>query len=93
MKALLTTALLFAVAGSAVAWDNWNIESRGGNEFEMRPRYDYDYTQRYRGEIESDGYTRMRNPYTGDTLRGYVEDDGYGRLRDSDGNTWKVRPR
>lgn len=34
-----------------------------------------DPTYRYRGEIEDDGYVRMRN-LNGDTLRGYVESDG-----------------
>jgi len=86
MKIFLAISLVVTTT-AAVAWDRWDIESTGGNEAEMKPRYNYDYSQRYRGEIESDGYTRMRNPYSGDRLRGYIDDDGFGRLRDSDGNS------
>lgn len=47
-----------------------------------------DPTYRYRGEIEDDGYVRMRN-LNGDTLRGYVESDGSVRLRNFDGETYR----
>lgn len=47
-----------------------------------------DPTYRYRGEVESDGYVRVRN-LNGDTLRGYVESDGSVRLRNYDGDTYR----
>ena len=97
MKTLLAFALL-TTATTAVAWDRWDVESSGrnfggGNEVEMRPRYNYDYTQRYRGDVDAGGNMQLRNPHTGNKLRGYVDDTGYGRLRDRDGNTWRVKPR
>lgn len=58
----------------------------------MRQKYNYELTDRYRGNIENEGYTRMRD-LNGNTLRGYIKDDGYGKLRDQDGNTYQVRPR
>ena len=60
-------------------------------EIEMRKKYDYDPSNKYRGEIERDGSVRMKN-YNGDVLRGTIEQDGYGKLRDSDGNTYRVKP-
>lgn len=45
-------------------------------------------TYRYRGEVERDGYVRVRN-LNGDTLRGYVERDGSVRLRNYDGDTYR----
>jgi len=73
------------------AEEKWIIE-RSGDELMMKPKYNYDYDRRYKGEIESDGSVRMRNPYSGETLRGYVDKDGYGKLRGSEGNVWKIRP-
>ena len=46
----------------------------------------------FRGTIDNDGYTRMRD-YNGNTLRGYIENDGYGTLRNDEGNTYRVKPR
>lgn len=63
----------------------------GSTEVEMRRKYDYNPMNKYRGEIDSDGSVRMRN-YKGDVLRGNIEPDGYGKLRDSDGNTYRVKP-
>ncbi|KJR40801.1 hypothetical protein MCHI_003302 [Candidatus Magnetoovum chiemensis] len=73
------------------AWD-WEIKSDGtSNGVEMKRKYDYDYSNKYRGTIDNDGYVRMRN-YNGSNLRGYIENDGYGKLRDYNGNTWSVKP-
>ena len=92
MKKLFAGVIILLITSSAFAGERWIIEG-SGDDVRMRPQYDYDYSRRYRGEIEDDGYTRLRNPYTGDTLRGYIDQDGYGRLRDSKGNTLRVRPR
>lgn len=69
----------------------YGVSIGGSTEIEMRPKYDYDPANKYRGEIESDGYVRTRN-MNGDTLRGSIDSDGYGRLRDDDGNTIRVTP-
>ena len=61
-------------------------------DIEMRRKNDYDPSNKYRGEIESDGSIRMRNN-NGDRLRGQIDSDGYGKLRDQDGNTYRVKPR
>ena len=97
MKGLLFAAviLLFSLLFSAAkiaAEDRWTIDGTG-DDVRMKPQYDYDFSKRYRGSIDDDGYTRLRNPSTGDTIRGYIDEDGYGRLRDSEGNSWRVRPR
>ena len=100
MKNLSIGLVLLVVASAAFGWDNkyeiqvdpYGTSTGGSREVEMRPRYDYDPSNRYRGEIDSDGSVRMKN-YEGHTLRGTVENDGYGRLRDNDGNTYRVRPR
>ncbi len=63
----------------------------GSTDIEMRKQYDYDPSNKYRGEIDSDGSVRMKN-YDGDRLRGTIDSDGYGRLRDQDGNTYRVKP-
>lgn len=89
---LLVTVVAFLTCAPVVADEQWAIEGYG-DDVQMKPKYDYDYSRRYKGYMDEDGYTRLRNPYTGDTVRGYIDDDGYGRLRDSDGNTWRVRPR
>lgn len=47
-----------------------------------------DPNSRYRGEIEGDGYVRLRN-YEGDVMRGYVDPDGSVRLRNFDGDTYR----
>lgn len=92
MKKFFIVAIIILITAPAFAGERWIIEG-SGDDVRMRPQYDYDYSRRYKGEIEDDGYTRLRNPYTGDTARGYIDEDGYGRLRDSEGNTWRVRPR
>lgn len=91
--------MVVALAHSAFAWDNrWEIQrdpynnNTYGTDIEMRKKYDYDPSNKFRGTMENDGYTRMRD-YNGNTLRGYIDDDGYGRLRDQDGNTYRVKPR
>lgn len=61
-------------------------------EIEMRKKYDYNTSSRYRGEIESDGTVIMKN-FNGDRIRGSIDRDGYGSLRDRNGNTYRVRPR
>lgn len=66
---------------------------QGSNQVELRPRDDSDPMARYRGQVQPDGYTTVRNPETGERLKGYIGDDGFGRLRDSDGNVVRVRPR
>jgi len=81
-KAIVFLAMI--LMATPVTAEQWIIEG-SGDDVQMRPRYDYDYSRRYKGEIEDDGYTRLRNPYTGERLRGYIEDDGYGYLRDSEG--------
>ncbi|MEM4711355.1 MAG: hypothetical protein QXL18_05405 [Candidatus Woesearchaeota archaeon] len=82
----------------ALAWDNKYVlktdsySSAGGSRFiEMQKKYDYDISNKYRGEIDSYGNVRLRN-LNGDTLRGYIDKDGYGTLRDYNGNIYKVRP-
>ena len=64
----------------------------GSTDIEMRQRFDYDPSTKFRGEIESDGSVQMRN-FEGERLRGNIDSDGYGRLRDQDGNMYRVRPR
>jgi hypothetical protein len=81
-KAIVFLAMI--LMATPVTAEQWIIEG-SGDDVQMRPRYDYDYSRRYKGEIEDDGYTRLRNPYTGERLRGYIEDDGYGYLRDHQG--------
>ncbi|MCX8048705.1 MAG: hypothetical protein N3A55_03460 [Methylohalobius sp.] len=92
MRELFAAAIIILITAPAFAGERWIIEG-SDDEVRMRPQYDYDYSRRYMGEIEDNGYTRLRNPYTGDILRGYIDEDGYGRLRDYNGNTWRVRPR
>lgn len=89
--------LVFFTVKRANAWDDqWEIKSDGYNygyerDIRMQEKFDYDPSDRYRGTIDDDGYTRMRD-LNGNTVRGYIDDDGYGNLRDSDGSTWRVRP-
>ncbi|MBU5612870.1 hypothetical protein [Geomonas azotofigens] len=93
--------VLLASPVLAGSYDNYEIKqdpygygrSYGGSrEIEMKNKYDYDPSNKYRGEIESDGTVRMKN-YNGDRLRGTIDNDGYGTLRDQNGNTYRVRPR
>lgn len=87
------------ISFSAFAWNNqYEIQTNsygssfdGSTDIEMRQKYDYDPSSKFRGTIDSDGSVRMRN-YNGDQLRGTIDSDGYGRLRDQNGNTWRVRP-
>jgi len=100
MARLFISVLLSMVASTAIAqsrsWDILRDSSSpsvgGSTDVQMRPRYDPDPTATYRGTIDSDGSTRLRN-LDGDTLRGSIDSDGSGRLRDSDGNSYRVRPR
>lgn len=104
MKKFLSCSFLLAASIPAIAYDNsYQIQTNPygnsyGNsnnqptEIEMRRRNDFDPSNKFRGEIESDGTVRMRN-LNGDRLRGEIDSDGYGRLRDQDGNTYRVRPR
>ncbi len=80
----------------AFAWeDRYDIERNpygsDNSEIQMRQKYNYNPSDRYRGNIDNDGYTRMRD-LNGNTIRGYIEGDGYGKLRDQDGNIYRVRP-
>lgn len=100
MKRLILGLAFFALASSAFASDNryeiktdpYGSSIGGSTEIEVRKKYDYNPSNKYRGEIDSDGSVRMRN-MDGDRLRGNIDSDGYGRLRDQDGNTYRVRPR
>lgn len=91
MAAILLATSLITLSPNTFA-EKWTIDGYG-DDVKMRPKYDYDYSKRYKGSIDDDGYTRLRNRSTGDTLRGYIDEDGYGSLRDSDGNRIRVRPR
>ena len=100
MKRLFVGVTLVALSSVAfgnhddyvIKTDPYGTSSRGSRDVEMRKKYDYDPSNKYRGTVESDGSVRMRN-YNGDQLRGTIEKDGYGRLRDQDGNTYRVKPR
>ena len=100
MRRVIIALLFVSLASTAFASDDrYEIRSTpndnslsGSREIEMRKKYDYDPSNKYRGDIESDGSVRMRN-YNGDILRGYIDKDGYGRLRDQDGNIYRVKPR
>ena len=100
MKRFIIGLAFSALVSTAFAWDNryeiktdpYGSSIGGSTEIEMRKKYDYDPSNKYRGEIDSDGSVRMRNT-DGDRLRGTIDSDGYGRLRDQDGNTYRVRPR
>jgi hypothetical protein len=90
--------LLVALTHPAFAGDNrWEIKQdslssdRYSMDIEMRKKNDYDPSNKFRGTMDNDGYTRMRD-LNGNTVRGYIDQDGYGRLRDQDGNTFRVRP-
>ena len=89
----LAILMIVCIATPVIAGSRWNLDIDEDGQATMKPQYDYDYSKRYRGEVEDDGYTRLRNPSSGDTLRGYIDEDGYGSLRDSDGNRIRIRPR
>ncbi len=100
MKRVIFGLAFIALSSSVFAWDDrYEIKkdpyrnSVGGSaEIEMRKKYDYDPSNKYRGEVDSDGSVRMRN-YNGGRLRGTIDSDGYGKLHDQDGNTYRIRPR
>lgn len=71
--------------------DPYGSSYGGSTEIEMKKKYDYDPSTKYKGEIDNDGSVRMKNN-NGDRLRGTIDSDGYGKLRDQDGNTYKVKP-
>ena len=71
--------------------DDWQLE-RSGNDLEMRQRFNFDPSDKFRGEIDSSGDVRLRN-YDGDRLRGNIDSDGYGTLRNDNGDRIRVRPR
>lgn len=99
MKLIAKSLILMLMPFSAFAWNNqYEIEADpygssfgASRDIQMRPKYNYDPSEKFRGTIDSDGSVRMKN-YNGDRLRGTIDSDGYGRLRDQDGNTWRVRP-
>lgn len=83
----------------ALGWDNKYIirtdpysPSIGGSKsIEMQKKYDYDLSNKYRGEIDRYGDVRLKN-YDGDVLKGNIDKNGYGTLKDSNGNIYKIRP-
>lgn len=85
---ILIITILFQ---STPALSKYEIKYTGNNNIEMRDKYNYDYSNKYRGSIDNGGYVRMRN-YNGEVIRGNIGSDGYGRLRDQDGNTYRVKP-
>lgn len=99
MKQIILAVTIVALSGPFQAFgDDYEIETSpygsysGSTDIQMRQRYNYDPSAKFRGQMDSDGSVRMRN-FNGDTLRGTIESDGYGRLRDMDGNIYRVRPR
>jgi hypothetical protein len=100
MKRVLIGLAVVFLSSSAFAGDNrYEIKKNpygssygGSTDVEMGKKYDYDPSNKYRGEIDNDGSVRMKN-YNGDRLRGTIDSDGYGKLRDQDGNTYRVKPR
>jgi hypothetical protein len=100
MKSAILGLVGIALSATVFAGDNrYEINTNpygssigGSTEIEMRRKNDYDPSNKFRGEIESDGSVRMRN-YNGDRLRGEIDSDGYGKLRDQDGNTYRIKPR
>ena len=90
--AFLTSSVFAGDNRYEIKTDPYGRSIGGSADIEMRKKYDNDLSNKYRGEIDSDGSVRMRNA-NGDTLRGTIDSDGDGRLRDKDGNTYRVRPR
>jgi hypothetical protein len=93
---LVSLAISAAVFGGdnryEIKTDPYGSSIGGSTDIEMRRKGDYDPSNKFRGEIESDGSVRMRNS-SGERLRGEIDSDGYGKLRDQDGNTYRVKPR
>ncbi len=85
-------SLLITVQFPVFAQDKWTIE-RQGQDVEVHPQYDYDYSKRYRGTIDADGNVQLHNYETGDVFRGHIDSDGSLYMRDSKGNRVKVSPR
>jgi hypothetical protein len=83
--------LLVLVSLSAVAEDRWEL-SGSGNDVELRQKYNYDPSDKFRGSIDSSGDVSLRN-YNGDRLRGNLDSDGNGYLRNNDGDRIRVRSR
>ena len=100
MKRVIFCLAIVALSASAFAADNryeiktdsYGSSIGGSTDIEMRKKNDYNPSNKYRGEVDSDGSVRMRNN-NGDRLRGDIDSDGYGKLRDQDGNTYRVKPR
>ncbi len=101
MKRVATCLIIAFFASPALAGslDRYEINTNpygrsfgSSTEIEMKPKYDYNPMNKFRGEVESDGSVRMKN-YNGDRLRGTIDNDGYGTLHDQNGNYYRVRPR
>lgn len=99
MKRIIVSSVLLIASSAAVSWDGayeirsepYGWTSGDSREIEMREKYNYDPASRYRGEIDSTGWTSMKN-LNGDRLRGTIDSDGYGTLRDDNGDTYRVKP-
>lgn len=91
LAVLILSSSAFADDQFEIRKDPYGSSYGGSTEIEMRKKFDYDPSSKYRGEVDSDGSVRMKN-LDGDRLRGNIDKDGYGTLRDYDGNTYKVRP-
>lgn len=92
MKAIYTGIILVIFSAPASADGSWTYD-RSRQDVTVRPPYNYDPTQRYRGEIDKYGDVTVRNPYTGERLRGTVDRDGSGYLRDHYGNRYRIKER
>lgn len=100
MKRVILGLVSLAISAAVLGGDNryeiktdpYGSSIGGSTDIEMRRKGDYDSSNKFRGEIESDGSVRMRNS-NGERLRGEIDSDGYGKLRDQDGNTYRVKPR
>ena len=93
---LIVLTFILCIFSSIASAEQWIIENDGyryGNstDITMKPQYDYNPSKRYRGTMDDDGYTRLKNS-DGNTIRGNIDEDGYGKLRDNEGNTYRVRP-
>lgn len=101
MRKLLIFSLILTLFlwSFALAWndkyvikiDPYSPSIGGSRSIEMQKKYDYDITNKYRGEIDSYGNVRLRN-YNGEILRGNIDRNGYGTLKDYNGNLYKVKP-
>jgi hypothetical protein len=77
-----------------LAWEQWEIKRDGtDNGVIMKKKYDYNYSNRYKGTIDDFGNIRMRKQYDySDRVRGNVDKNGYGYMRDNQGNRYRIRP-